>query len=109
MPNFDDYVKQGDRRAKEKGNRKPFVLKFGGEEPDIVIAYPDAVKQMDYEEANTANQQLQVLMRPGDFLRLREKLRGKDVEVAKGIIQDIWETWGDDSGEVPGGKELSES
>lgn len=109
MPSFDDYVKQGNRKASEK-NRQPYVLTFSAQdEPDIVIPYPDAVKQMDYEEAQTANQQLKVLMRPGDYIRLRDKLRGKPVEAVTQIVSDIWELWADDSNAVPGGKELSEA
>ena len=99
---FDDYVAVAARKSK---NRKPYVLSFkDADEPDIVIPYPDAVKQMDYEEAASAKQQLQILMRPGDYLRLREKLRGQDVLVAQQIVKDIWLGWGDDSAEVPGGK-----
>jgi hypothetical protein len=98
------------KRKNAKKSRKPYVLSnLPNEEKPITIPFPDATKLLDYEEAPTANAKLQIIMSPADYRRFRAALKGVDGEVVTMILDEIWELWGDDSEEVPGGKELSEN
>lgn len=107
---FEDFVEQGEKKAKAKGSsRKPYVIKFRDETPDIVIPYLDAKKSLYYETADGGLAQLRILMKPGDLVRFLDKLDGTPVESLKDIVADIWEFWNDDSDEVPGGKADSEA
>lgn len=106
---FEDFVAQGEKKAKAKGSeRKPFVIKFKDDTPDIRIEPLDALKSLHYEQAQSGLAQLRVIMRPGDLARFMEKLDGAPVEALKAIVDDIWDKWNDDSNEVPGGKADSE-
>lgn len=60
---------------------------------------------MDYERAQTAYEQLQVLTK-ADFPRILDLVRGKPISVVQLLLTEMWAHWGDDSSEAPGGKEL---
>lgn len=99
---FNTLLQRAERRTQGR-NRQPYVLKVEGDE-DIVIKYPDALKQMEYERADTVYGQLQILTGP-EFPRLLDLFRGKDISVVQLLITELWEQWNDDSAAVPGGKE----
>lgn len=107
MTDFNSLVATAKRKNAKK-NRAPYVLNFEDDKP-VTIAFPDANKLLDYEEAPTANAKLKLLMSPGDYRRLRGHLEGQDGEVVTLILEEMWDQWGDDSDQVPGGKELSEN
>ncbi|QAY17387.1 tail assembly chaperone [Gordonia phage IDyn] len=98
---FEDLEKRAARRIKGR-NRSPYVLKVEGDD-DIVIKYPDAVTSMEYEAATGIMEQLRILS-GSEYPRLIDLFRGKDIAVVQLFITDMWETWNDDSHEVPGGK-----
>ena len=75
------------------------------DDEDIRIEYPDAIQAMDYERAQTAYEQLQVLTK-ADFPRILDLVRGKPISVVQLLLTEMWAHWGDDSSEAPGGKEL---
>lgn len=110
MTDFQSLVTTAKRKNAKK-NRTPYVLNNlgDGDERSITIPFPDAVKLLDYEEMPTANAKLQLLMTPGDYRRFRAALKGADGEVVTMILEEMWDQWGDDSDQVPGGKELSEA
>lgn len=99
---FESLVARAEKRS--KGNRTPFVITVEGDE-DIKIAYPDSIQAMDYERAQTAYEQLQVLTK-SDFPRILDMVRGKPIDVVQLLITEMWAHWGDDSSEAPGGKAL---
>lgn len=104
---WDDLVKQGNKKVeRSKRSRKPYVLKFGDGEPDVVVKFPDGQRSMDYEEAQSGKSQLKILL-GRDFFRVWEKFENVDVEVVSELIKSMWDHWDDDSDEVPGGKEVS--
>ena len=104
--NFSSLVATAKRKNAKK-NRKPYVLNFDDDKP-ITIPFPDAVKLLDYEECPTANAKLQLLMTVADYRRFRDHLKGEDGEVVTMVLEEMWDQWGDDADQVPGGKELSE-
>ena len=99
---FESLVQRAEKRA--KGRRTPFVITVEDDE-DICIEYPDAIQAMDYERAQTAYEQLQVLTK-ADFPRILDLVRGKPISVVQLLLTEMWAHWGDDSSEAPGGKEL---
>lgn len=104
MPtDFKSLQERAARRTKNR-NRQPFVLNIEGDDP-IRIKYPDAIKSMEYERADTVWAQLQILAGP-DFPRLLDLFRGEDISVVQLLITEMWDQWNDDSHEVPGGKEV---
>ena len=109
MTDFQSLVTTAKRKNAKK-NRTPYTLNNIGDGDDrpITIPFPDALKQLDYEEAPTANAKLQLLMSSTDYRRFRNALKGKDGEVVTMILEEMWDQWGDDSDQVPGGKELSQ-
>lgn len=99
---FESLVARAEKRS--RANRTPFVITVEGDE-DIKIAYPDSIQAMEYERAQTAYDQLQVLTK-SDFPRILDLVRGKPISVVQLLITEMWSHWGDDSDAAPGGKEL---
>ncbi|AKJ72369.1 tail assembly chaperone [Gordonia phage GTE8] len=100
--NFADLERRAAKRT-ARFNRSPFVINVEGDDP-IEIKYPDSIASMEYERASTVYDQLRVLT-DSDFPRVLDLVRGKDISVVQLMITEMWAHWGDDSGEVPGGKE----
>lgn len=99
---FKDLVSRAERRTRKR-NRKPFVLNIEGDEP-ISVKYPDAIKSIEYERAQTVYDQLRILT-GSDFARILQLFEGEDISVVQLFITEMWDFWADDSHEVPGGKE----
>lgn len=103
--NFQTLSARAEKRVNRTKSRKPYVLTgLPDDAPDISIPYPDAIKSMEYEMGQSVYKQLQVLCGK-DFARVLDLVRGKDIAVVQDLIQDMWDTWDDDSHEVAGGKE----
>ncbi|AET09777.1 tail assembly protein [Gordonia phage GTE5] len=98
---FESLVSRAQKRNKGK-NRKPFVLEIQDDDP-ITIAYPDAVKSMEYEAATTVREQIRILA-GADYPRLMDLFRGEDISVVQILLTEMWDQWNDDSHDVPGGK-----
>lgn len=99
---FESLVERAKKRTKGL-NRAPFVITVEGDDP-IEVEYPDAIKSMNYERAETVYDQLRALLGT-DFTRILDLVRGKDISVLQLLITEMWDFWDDDSHEVPGGKE----
>ncbi len=100
---FDDLVDRAERRNKSKV-KTPFVMKMPNDEPDLVVPRPDAQKSLNFEEATTAKQQLQILLGK-DFGRVWDIFKGQDVEVAQMMVTEMWSHWdGNDIVGIDGGK-----
>ncbi|ATS93123.1 tail assembly chaperone [Gordonia phage Patio] len=98
---FESLVERAKKRTKGR-NRDPFVITIEGDDP-IEVPYPDAIKSMNYERAETVYDQLRALLGV-DFTRILDMVRGKDISVLQLLITEMWDFWDDDSHEVPGGK-----
>lgn len=111
---FNTLVSRAEKRVERtKGKKTPYVLTgLPDDMPDISIEYPDAIKSMQFEKANTVYDQLQVLSGK-DFARILGLVEGKDIAVVQDLINAMWDHWdrGDqgsskaDLHSVPGGKE----
>ena len=96
------------KRKNAKKKREPYIINFDDDKP-ITVKYPDANKLLDFEEAPTANAKLRLLLTATDYRRLRTHLDGEDGEIITVMLDEIYDLWGSDAEDVPGGKEPSES
>lgn len=102
MSKFEDLLNKARRQS--AGKRPPYVIEI--DEERYEIAYPDA---QAYLEMSTLDEgetlaQLRIVFRdePYAFNALMRSLRGEPAEVIELILNDMFETWNDDSIKQPG-------